>query len=305
MNELRVDFGFAARDALCAAFDVARSTIDAEFFSISDSKVIESLNNAAARHVTVNLYVDGNPSRYRGNGACADRPDPSVVDALRKEFPGSVHVHIRSQDVFLHAKAAVVDGKTALIATANPTWSGFRSPGEVLVTDCAPHDVALVEASIAAETLGQASGGDFVVSGPAPAVRASINHLLDSSADLRVASEDLSDWAVIEKLAVRHAQGHHDRVLVNGKVSSSQTQAVAQLRAAGVDVRSLLTTYMHEKYVDDGSEIYVGSANLTRNGLDEAHEIGVVAPAAAFGAGADALRADFDGTWNLATPLLA
>ena len=39
---------------------------------------------------------------------------------------------------------------------------------------------------------------------------------------------------------------------------------------------------MHEKYVDAGDRIYIGSANLTRNGLDEGCELGLVAAAADF-----------------------
>jgi phosphatidylserine/phosphatidylglycerophosphate/cardiolipin synthase-like enzyme len=131
-------------------------------------------------------------------------------------------------------------------------------------------------------------------------MRSRIHHLMEATPDLRIATEGLSDGEVVDDLVARSAAGHHDRVLIEAdcRVSHSQYQALSQLRGAGVDVRTLPVGFMHEKYVDDGDEIYVGSANLTRNGLDEAREIGVVAPTAAFGAGADALRAGFDGMWS-------
>jgi len=130
-------------------------------------------------------------------------------------------------------------------------------------------------------------------------VRPRINHLMGTMSDLRIATEDLSDADVINQLAVRNTQGHHDHVLLEADCHVSRTQyhALAQLRSAGIDVRTMPTGYMHEKYVDAGDEIYVGSANLTRNGLDEAREIGIIAPSAALGTGANALRADFDAMW--------
>jgi phosphatidylserine/phosphatidylglycerophosphate/cardiolipin synthase-like enzyme len=59
---------------------------------------------------------------------------------------------------------------------------------------------------------------------------------------------------------------------------------------------------MHEKFIDDGGHIYVGSANLTGNGLDVGYEIGVVARASDFAGDAALLRADFDAMWDAAMP---
>jgi len=71
-----------------------------------------------------------------------------------------------------------------------------------------------------------------------------------------------------------------------------------RLIKAGVDVRSPRAGYMHEKLVDDGEQVYVGSANLTRNGIDESYEVGVVADSSDFTDGGAALRADFDRRWS-------
>jgi len=305
MEQLRVAFGYAARDALCAAFDAARERIDLECYSLSDPAVIASLNAAAQRHVAVSVHVEAHPSRYGRKPDTGERPDAarpsSAVDSLRRRFVAGVALVAEDDpNVLMHGKAAVVDGHTALIATANLTTCGFESPGEVLVTDAVPSDVAAVAASIS----GSAVSGGYVVSGPAASLRARLQHLLESPGDLRIATEDLSDERVVGALETRSAAGHHDRVLIEAdcRVSRTQYQALAQLRAAGIDVRTLPTGYMHEKYVDGGDEIYVGSANLTRNGLDEARELGIVAPALALGQGAQALRAGFDGMWSSAVP---
>jgi len=304
MEQVQVAIGCAARDVLCAAFDAAQSHIDAEFYSISDPDVIAHLNAAAARHVDVNVHIEGNPSRFGhkpDTGEKADSVDASSsLATLRSKFNDAVHLTVEDHPgMLVHGKAAVVDEHTAFISTANPTKCGFESPGEVLVSVRSVGDVAAVEASIEGAA---ALAGGYVVTGPASTVRSRIHHLMEATADLRIATEDLSDSDVVNQLVVRSAHAHHDHVLLeaNGHVSRTQYHALSQLRSAGIDVRTLPTGYMHEKYVDAGNEIYVGSANLTRNGLDEAREIGVIAPTAAFGNGANALRSDFDAMWTRA-----
>jgi len=59
MSDLSVSLGRDARAAFCGAFDAARSSIDAEFFSIDDPVVVDSLNRAAARGVRVRVTVEG------------------------------------------------------------------------------------------------------------------------------------------------------------------------------------------------------------------------------------------------------
>ena len=300
MEQIQVAFGCAARDALCAAFDAAQTRIDAEFYSISDPDVIARLNAAAARHVDVNVHVEGNPSRFGRKPDTGEKPDSadaSSLAALRSKFSDAVHLTVEDHPgILVHGKAAVVDEHTAFISTANPTKCGFESPGEVLVSvDCA-RDVAAVEASIAGDP---SVAGNYVITGPASTLRSRINHLMGAGTDMRVATEDLSDPDLVNQLVARSASGHHDHVLLEAdcRVSRTQYHALSQLRNAGIDVRTLPTGYMHEKYVDAGDEIYVGSANLTHNGLDEAREIGIIAPSGALGTGANALRADFDAMW--------
>jgi hypothetical protein len=64
----------------------------------------------------------------------------------------------------------------------------------------------------------------------------------------------------------------------------------------------LRSGYMHEKYIDDGDAFYLGSANLTQNGLDEAHEVGIVAPVAAAVGGVASLRSSFEVNWAQSIP---
>jgi phosphatidylserine/phosphatidylglycerophosphate/cardiolipin synthase-like enzyme len=274
MGGLSVCFGEAARDALCRLFDGATRSITAEFYDLKDPAVKAAIARACARHVAVDIRTEH--ERH-------DFADHSV----------------------LHAKAAVVDGRTAIFTTANVTRSGFASPGEVCVTDECPEDVAALEDAIAGRS-SRTSCADRVIAGPSLAVRASIESLLRSNADARIASEDLSDERIVDELIARHRAGRADRVLINtkGAMSRAQRRTVSRLTHAGVAVRTPSGAYMHDKYVDDGDRIYIGSANLTRNGLDEGREIGLVTAAADFGSGADALRANFDVMWRSASAVV-
>jgi phosphatidylserine/phosphatidylglycerophosphate/cardiolipin synthase-like enzyme len=273
MSDLAVCFGPEARVAICQAFDCARRSISAEFYDLKDGAVRAALARAKARGV--------------------------VVDVRTEHRRHSFDSH-----AVLHAKAAVIDERTAIVTTANVTRSGFDSPGEVCVVDDQPDDVRALSAAIAGLPK-PACSDERIVSGPGTALRDSVAALLSSPSDLRIASEDLSDERVVEALIARLAAGHLDRVLINdkGALSREQRRTVCRLNGAGVAVHAPVDAYMHEKYVDDGDRIYVGSANLTRNGLDEGIEIGVVAPACDFGIGAADLRANFDALWSASPPV--
>jgi phosphatidylserine/phosphatidylglycerophosphate/cardiolipin synthase-like enzyme len=286
MSALSVCLGPDARAAFCRAFDAAAESIDAEFFSISDPDVVESLNRAAERGVRVRVTVEGDKHRFGRTGT--HEPDD---DDVRGSLDRSIDVVVsRAPRPLVHGKAAVVDDAVALIATANVTPSGFWSSGEALVVDRDAADARAVGAEIGAAASGERHSK----------MRPPLNELFRSPFDLRVASEDLSDPKIVAWLLHRVRAGHRDRVLVGPHQSKSGKRRLLTLTAAGVDVRAPTEGYMHEKYVDAGNRLYLGSANLTHNGIDEANEVSIIADAADFTAGLAALRADFDAMWNQA-----
>lgn len=282
MSAISVHLGADGRAAYCAAFDAARISIDAEFYSLRDSDVIASLNRAAERGVRVRVTLEGDVHRFRGARAKepTDREIAAALDA-------AVDVVVsREPHPLVHGKAAVVDDFVAVVATANATKTGFAAPGEVVAT-CRDADVA---ASVTREVDDAASGRP-----PQSGLRDELRSLFASPNDMRIASEDLSDWRVVAWLIHRRRAGHHDRVLVARDASRCGGRRIDELARAGVDVRRSVAGYMHEKFVDAGDRLYIGSANLTRNGIDESYEVGLVADARDFiDGGATSLRDDFD-----------
>lgn len=290
MSQLFVHIGSDARAALCEAFDRATTSIDAEFYSIGDRDVIESLNDAAHRGVRVRVTLEGDTHRYRGRRAV--EPQDRII---RRDLDDSIDVVIsRRPNPLVHGKAAVIDRKIAFVATANATQTGFSSPGEVAIEDRDAHDAAKVSREIDLAAVGHPVR---------PKLRDELRVLFSSPHDLRIASEDLSDWRTVAWLVHRARAGRHDRVLIAPPSSRCAAATVERLVKAGVEVRVPRAGYMHEKLVDDGERAYIGSANLTRNGIDESYEVGVVADSSDFIDGGAALRADFDRQWSDARPI--
>ncbi len=299
MADLHVALGPSARGAFCSAFDAAQRSIEVEFFSISDPAIVDGLNRAAARGVAVTVHVEGDPDRYDHGTAISTKCVQETIRKYAARFEPCVRVVVAADPFVLeHAKAAVIDGARSLFATANANPKGFNCPGEVCVEDDAARDVSVIRDAIA----GRAGASERVVAGPNALTFDRVQALLRSPHDARIATEDLSDWRIVHELVTRRSAGLHDEVLVNRESLRSATakHALRELTAAGVAVRSLAG--MHEKYVDVGDRIYVGSANLTWPGLNMSHEVGIVASAADFGDGAAALRADFDRMWSAAQP---
>jgi phosphatidylserine/phosphatidylglycerophosphate/cardiolipin synthase-like enzyme len=301
MSDLHVEFGASARTALCDAFAGAHRSIEAQFYSVGDASVIATLNGAAHRGVEVTVYVEGDGGRYdHGRDRTPiNKHVRTAFDAYVHSLDSRIHVIAEADPLVLeHAKAAVVDGALAFVSTANPNATGFGQPGDALVEDRKPADVVAIRSSIR----GEPSQSLRVVAGPDAESRTRIAEFLDAPVDVRIASEGLSDPHIVEALLVRREHGMHDQVLVNTK-GARRSDLLRLLAACGVAVRTFHTKYMHDKYIDAGDRIYVGSANLSRNGLEEAREIGIIAAPSDFDDGAASLRADFDRMWSLAVPV--
>jgi phosphatidylserine/phosphatidylglycerophosphate/cardiolipin synthase-like enzyme len=298
--DLSVSLGAAARSTLCDAFDDAHRSIDAQFYSVGDTAVVDSLNRAAQRGVEVTLHVEGDRGRYLHHGAHVP-VDAHVRDGAAqyaRRFDARVHWVVEADPLVLeHGKAAVVDGTRAFVATANPNDDGFAQPGQVLIEDDASDDIAAIHDAIE----GQPAQSARVITGPGGATRERIARLLDVAQGERIAVEDLSDRDLIATLVARRQRGLLDEVLVKCE-RGTPTLPLSRLAASGVAVRTLAGAHLHDKYIDAGDQIYVGSANLTRNGLDEAREIGIVAPASDFVDGGASLRAEFERMWAAAVP---
>jgi cardiolipin synthase len=111
------------------AIAAAHHTLDVAMYTLTDAVVVDAMEAALARGVSVRVLLD--PS---------ERPsDPSAM-SLRAH---GVAVRLyRSSGEKLHAKAAIVDGSTVVLGSANWTVSGFEHNHELDVTIPADSAVA-------------------------------------------------------------------------------------------------------------------------------------------------------------------
>jgi phosphatidylserine/phosphatidylglycerophosphate/cardiolipin synthase-like enzyme len=109
----------------------ARRTLDVAMYTLTDAAVVQAMEAVLARGVAVRVLLD--PS---------ERPSDPSAASLRAH---GVAVRLyRSSGEKLHAKAAIADGATVVLGSANWTVSGFEHNHELDVT--IPHNVAVAAA---------------------------------------------------------------------------------------------------------------------------------------------------------------
>jgi cardiolipin synthase A/B len=103
------------------AIATARHTVDVAMYTLTDADVVGAMETALARGVSVRVLLD--PS---------ERPSDPSATSLRAH---GVAVRLyRSTGEKLHAKAAIIDGSTVVLGSANWTVSGFEHNHELDVT---------------------------------------------------------------------------------------------------------------------------------------------------------------------------
>jgi phosphatidylserine/phosphatidylglycerophosphate/cardiolipin synthase-like enzyme len=126
-----------------AELDGAHRTLDVAMFTLTDSAVVAALEAALARGVAVRVLLD--PS---------ERPSDPSAASLRGH---GVAVRLyRSSGEKLHAKAAVIDGASVLLGSANWTVSGFGHNHEL--------DVAIPGNRAIASAFAQQFSSDWAAS---------------------------------------------------------------------------------------------------------------------------------------------
>jgi cardiolipin synthase A/B len=121
----------------------ARRTLDVAMYTLTDAAVVQAMEAAFARHVAVRVLLD--PSERAS--------DPSAA-SLRAH---GVAVRLyRSSGEKLHAKAAIADGATVVLGSANWTVSGFEHNHEL--------DVSIPDGAMVAAAFEQQFDSDWSAS---------------------------------------------------------------------------------------------------------------------------------------------
>jgi phosphatidylserine/phosphatidylglycerophosphate/cardiolipin synthase-like enzyme len=247
----------------------ARDTVDLMVYLLSDSQIIEALEQAAARGVAVRVILEEHP--FGGGGG-----QPEIFARLER-----AGVAVRWGDPvfrFTHIKTFIIDDEVALIMNLNLTNSAFTSNRELAVLTTRPEDVAQTAAIFDADwdRSGAVEPGPLIVS-PTNS-RAELLELIGRArATLDVYAEVTRDEAMLAALVAAVERGVAVRLLMSGAPADDNARERAALAATGVEVRLLNSLYIHAKmFLVDGQELFVGSQNMTATSLDQNRELGLI-----------------------------
>lgn len=288
--------GIAPIDALCSG---AKHSIDLVVYELADPHLEAILAADAARGVTVRVLLD--------------RDDEESHNAAAYAYLQAHHVAVRwasnSGIELTHEKAAVIDGKTALVMTLNLVAEDYASTRDFAIVDTQPRDVAAIDAVFTADwrgdTITPPSDPDLVWSPGAEAALVSVINGAHHS--LLVENEEMADPYITAPL---EAAAHRDvRVEVVMTASSSWGSAFDALAKAGVAIRTYAESaplYIHAKAIvadagTNNARAFLGSQNFSITSLVHNRELGIVTGSPAIVSGvASVIAGDFSeaGPWR-------
>jgi cardiolipin synthase len=247
--------------------EAATQSIDLEIYIVSDDEILEALEAARARGVSVRVLLEEHP--YGGGGGqqgIFDHLDAAGID-VRWSNPAFR---------FSHIKTMVIDQGLVIIMNQNLTTSSFTGNRELGVVTTNPDAVAAASGIFEADWEQQAEPppGPLVVS-PTNA-RESLRSLIDSAhTSVDVYAEVLRDPDLLHALEAAAQRGVTVRVIISPSASFDSERAA--LADAGVQVRLLRSLYVHAKMIlVDGQRAFVGSQNISTTSLDQNRELGII-----------------------------
>ena len=255
------------------AINAAHRSIWLETYLLTDTTVVQALQNAAHRKLDVRVMLE--PTPY-GGGSPQD-----TLDALKLM---GAKVNTASPDFSLtHEKGMVIDGNTAYIMTCNFTYSALNGTNrEYGVIDSVAPDVQEVVAIFNADwgrKPAQLNDTNIVVS-PTNARNDLTTLISNAKHSLVMEEEEMYDSQVEQAIIGAAKHGVHVQVILPNPYDASDTSLdapIALLTSGGVQVRRDPQLYIHAKMiVVDDTHAFVGSENISSSSLDGNRELGIL-----------------------------
>ncbi|MDQ3695422.1 MAG: phospholipase D-like domain-containing protein [Chloroflexota bacterium] len=257
------------RAPILEELDTARASISLIVYLLSDEETIMALESAAARGIAVRVILEEHP--FGGAGG-----QPELFGRLQ-----AAGIEVRWGDPvfrFTHIKTAIVDDRVAIIMNQNLTYSAFTSNRELGVITTRPEDVAAAVAIFEADwhRTGEVDAGPLIVS-PANSRGELLALINRARATLDIYAEVVRDEELLGAIVAAVERGVAVRLVMSGDPGDHNAEDRTWLAAAGVQVRLLSEVYIHAKmFLVDGSELFVGSQNMTATSLDQNRELGLI-----------------------------
>jgi cardiolipin synthase len=280
-------------EPLLAEINGARKSIDLVMYLFSDRQVISALENAERRGVQTRVLLEQHPfGEGQGNAETFNRLERAGV-AARWTSP---------RFKLTHEKAAVIDGREALILTLNLTASAFSRNREYGAIDTTSDDVAEVGALFNADwnrTVYAPARPGLVVSPDNSRARL-VALIGQASRQLDLESEEVQDEGLEQAIVAAARRGVSVRLVLSPAEAGVDNNAkgVQRLKAGGVQVRYMKKPYVHAKMViADGLTAFLGSENISAQSLDANRELGLFVA----GSAVTRLQTTFEQDWGSRT----
>lgn len=262
---------------ITGAIASATSSVQLELYLLTDTRVVQALEEAANRGVDVRVLLEMHPLGENPTG-----PQKTF------ETLAAAGVHMQAADpayTLTHEKAMIVDGATLYVMTCNLTKSALGGSSaatnrEYAVVDTDTADVREALAIFQADwdrAAPHIADPNLLVS-PVNA-RAKLAALIASATtSLLLDQEEMLDASVEDALIAAARRGVAVQVLLPQPTTGSPASPdIARLSQGGAQMRYTTQFYMHAKMLlADGTRAFVGSENISVQSLDGNRELGVL-----------------------------
>ena len=282
------------------AINDAHTSIWLEMYLLTDKKVISALESAAHRGIDIRVMLETHPY---GSGSV------SPTETLDKLQAAGIQTQSTNpQFALTHEKGMVIDGQTAYIMTSNFTQAALGTSKYTLnreygIIDSNSNDVQEVQNIFQADwnrQIPQLNDNNLVVS-PLNA-RASLTDLINGAQKtLLIEAEEMQDTNLEQALTAAEKRGVQVLVILpqgQGQEGSNDNNAsgIKTIKNSGVQVKQDARLYMHAKiFVADGSQVFVGSENISTASLEKNRELGIIL---SDGTVINRLQQTFQQDWN-------
>ncbi len=251
----------------------AQKSVWLEMYLMTDTNVIQALENDAKRGLDVRVMLD--PAPYGGGSPQA------TLNALTSA--GAKAQISNPSFTYTHEKGMIIDGTTAYIMTSNFSASAISTGKnrEYDIIDSTPQDVQGTIDIFNADwnrTAEHVTDPSLVIS-PDNSRNDFVTFINSAKSSLIIEAEEMNDSTVEQAIASAAQRGVNVQVILPAPSGSTDSNAagIAVIKAGGAQVKEDPKLYMHAKMmVADGTNAYVGSINISSTSFDKNRELGVL-----------------------------
>jgi cardiolipin synthase A/B len=261
----------AGHQPLVDAIDTSKQEVLVEVYLLSDKQIIQALEDARSRGIDVKVMMEEHPF----GGGSLNKKTKTQLDSS-----GILTEWSNPAFALTHEKSITIDGSETFILSQNLTATSFSKNREYDILDTIPQDVSEVR-TIFIDDWERKSftppQNTSIIDSPDNSRAALTTLLTNATTSIDAESEDIDDTQLVYDLSQKAKTIPVRLIVPTLQQLASNKNALDTLVAAGVQVKTISTPYMHAKMiVSDGNKAYTGSINFSTQSMDRNRELGII-----------------------------